>query len=320
MKRLIGKLIGLLVVVLLLQSIFGHGDIHFPEYRELNRMLREGTDILYLGDCTDHTLAHTDLDKRPISQILREGAQGQNVQTLTHMAYHAGIFLEYARYLVKQPKPPKVVIMPINMRSFSPQWDYMPHYQFEIHKIILRGGLGKRLLYAFYNPLRVFRYDFYSISREEYMAAPVYDGEQRVGTVADLTSLGRIKNSAENMLKKFILSYMYLLKPDHRKVLALLDLAQLLTARGIRVIFYLTPIDVQSGEKYLPNRFARRLKENTALIRQLLADKDVTLLDLSIGVGVEGFSWKDRIYPSEQLSETGRRYVAEELLRVLNRK
>ncbi|UCH92565.1 MAG: hypothetical protein JSV88_20025 [Candidatus Aminicenantes bacterium] len=317
MKAFFIKFVLLLLLVVILQTLVGKYDIEFKELERLDRYLREKVDVLYLGDCTDYTLSKQDKDRRTITRMLRDMNPGKRIRSIIHAAYQADIFLEFCRYIVKQEHQPKVIIIPINMRSFSPQWDRMPHYQFEKEKIILRGGLLSRLLYAFYKPLRAFRYDFRTISREEYLNTPVFDGTRQVGRIKDFEIISKDGNLEESIRRKLFLYYMFSLEAGHRKVKAMLEIARVLAAHDIRLIFYITPIDIQAGENYFPGSFGRRLKRNTSVIKELLAAQGLQVLDLSADLGSDGFSWKDRVYPSEQLSEKGRKYVAEQLNELL---
>ena len=121
------------------------------------------TDIIYFGDSTIYTLGVGDKDKRTTSEMVEEITPCYSLGSITHAAYQMDIYLEFCRYITRQKQHPSFIIIPINMRSFSPEWDRRPQYQFEMEKIILRGGLLKQLLLAFYKPLRVFKYNFTTI-------------------------------------------------------------------------------------------------------------------------------------------------------------
>jgi hypothetical protein len=317
LKKFFGKLVLLVVIIFALQTFVGRYDIEFKELDRLKRYLGEKIDILYMTDCTDYTLSKRDEDKRSITRMLRDMNPGKRIGNVTHAAYQVDIYLEFCRYILKQKHQPGVIIIPVNMRSFSRQWDRMPHYQFELEKIILRGGLSSRLLYAFYKPLRAFRYDFRTIGREEYLNTPVLDGKRIVGSIKDFETVPKGQSLEESIRKKLFLYYMFILEAGHRRVEAMLEIAGLLGAHRIDMIFYLTPIDVETGERYYPGEFRRRLKRNTGLIKQLLAARGVKVLDISTDLGSDGFSWQDRVYPSEQLSEKGRKYVSQKLNELL---
>ncbi|RPI70598.1 MAG: hypothetical protein EHM45_24655, partial [Desulfobacteraceae bacterium] len=310
MKKFFIKSVLLILAVLILQTLVGYHNIEFKELDDLNRYLKkEKAAVIYLTDCTDYTLSKDDRDKRTVTQMLREMNHDRRIGNVAHAAYQVEIFLEFCRYIVKQENQPGVIIIPINMRSFSPQWDWNPHYQFEKEKILLKGGLPGRLLSAFYKPLRAFGYDLRAISREEYLNKPVLDGPKQVGTIRDFETLPKKENRETDIRKKLFLYYMPALKPDHRKLKAMLEIPRLLKSQQIQLIFYLTPIDVETGEDYFPREFTLKLKQNTGLIKRLLLEQGVKVLDLSLDLRKDGFSWEDRVFPSEQLNAKGRRYL-----------
>lgn len=319
MKKFFGKLAWLAVIIFVLQTSIGKYDIEFRELEQWEQYAGEKTEILYLGDCTDYSPAKKEKDKRAISQMLMDTNPHRRIKSITHPAYQLDIYLEFCRYIVKQGHRPQVIIIPINLRSFSPQWDRMPHYQFELEKIILRGGIGSRLLYAFYQPLSIFHYDFRRITREEYFNTSVFDGERQVGKIKDFVTVGPGENLEKIIRKKLLLSYMYGLEESHRKVKSMLEIARLLSAHHIRLIFYFTPIDIETGERYFPGRFARQIKRNVDLIDKLLAGQGVRVLDLSRGLGSDSFSCRHWVSPSERLREKGRLYVARQLNQLLTK-
>jgi hypothetical protein len=185
------------------------------------------------------------------------------------------------------------------MRSFSPEWDKNPHYQFVKQKIMLEGGL--RL--AFYQPLRVLKYTFNGVSRKEYFNTPVFNGNKEIGKIKHMHG---IKN-------QFILKYMY--PPGHRKIKALVNIARLLSRHKINAFFYFTPIDYRAGERHLDGQFTGRLKENIAFITSMLKNTGYNfhLLDLSLDLKSRYFAWQPKGSVNEHLNQEGRRYVAKKL-------
>ena len=82
-------------------------------------------------------------------------------------AYHIGIYLEYAQYIVAQENLPQVVIIPINLRSFSPEWDMRPEYQFEKEARFLRSK-NSLFIQSFDKPLSIFQWYKPEITRQQY--------------------------------------------------------------------------------------------------------------------------------------------------------
>lgn len=326
MKKFIVKLTVFLLVLFFLQFLLNwyllkiddhrldNYGYRFEEFTRLNKYLREKRDVIYFGDSTVYMTGEGDSDKRKMWRMLSDGLKpAYSLGNITHAAYHMDLYLEFCRYIVRGKTHPRVIIIPINMRSFSPEFDMRPQYQFEKEKIVLRGGISRLLLLAFYKLLRAFNYDFSTVSREEFINAPVYDGTEKVGVVSDFNNK-RYFNFSEKKLKNIItFFYMYTLDRGHRKLKSLRETAAVLAKHNIHAVFYTTPIDYLTCEKYFPARFTERLKSNTELIRSVLAENGAELLDLSTGLSSDGFTW--RVYPNEYLNEKGRHFVTENLRR-----
>ncbi|HSV43669.1 MAG TPA: hypothetical protein VLJ10_03855, partial [Candidatus Bathyarchaeia archaeon] len=150
-----------------------------------------------------------------------------------------------------------------------------------------------------------------------YEHTKVFNGNHYVGRVRDFDNASYAQIDEEKIKKKLIFRYMYLLTPQNRKVQSMLKLAQLLKENGIEAVFYITPVDFQTGLKYLGPDFFKRVSENTHLISSLLNEKSIQLLDLSFSLPSRHFTWhedSDQLYPNEHLQFLGRMFVVKSLL------
>ncbi|NIM14293.1 MAG: hypothetical protein GTO45_19840 [Candidatus Aminicenantes bacterium] len=295
-----------LIIIGLLQLLVGpHITGDFKQLRQLKKYLKMPMDVLIFGDSSNWYTAKKDTDKRSISRMLRDHLSGSTVRSITHAAYHPEVYAAFCEYIVRQKKHPRFIIIPINLRSFSPEWDKEPHYQFEKEKIILEGGL--RL--AFYHPFHVLKYKFNAISRKEYFNTPVFNGNKEIGKIKQM----------HGIKSQFILKYMYLLTPKHRKIKALVNIARLLSRHNITAFFYFTPIDYRAGERHLPGQFTGRLKENITFIASMLKNTGYNchLLDLSLDLKSRYFAWQTTGSVNEHLNQEGRQYAAEKLAETL---
>lgn len=302
MKKKIIKLILFFLIVGVLQFLvdsFAPG-MSFDNLVRLDKFLKKSPDILIFGDSTNWYTAEDDKDKRSISMMLKKMIPQYSIASITHPAYHPDVYAAFCQYIVRQKNQPRVIVVPINMRCFSPEWDMNPHYQFVKEKIILEGGLRR----IFYKPLRLLNI-LKEVTRKEYLETPVYDGNRKVGQIKHIRGLNG----------QFLLKYMYSLDERHRKVKSLLKIARLLSKNNIEVIFYLTPIDYQEGEKYFPGRFKKQLTHNTGFLVSLLSKEGV--LDLSMDLTSDYFAWKKKGSVNEHLNQAGRQYVAEKLAKAL---
>ena len=141
--------------LLLLVSAHGAISIIFPaplpdEIVQFDRYLEEGVDVLYLGDSTLVLPA----GEVTTGEILQELLPDRHIDQIAHPAYGLDLFYDYVAHMDRHGAWPRTLVLPINLRSFSPAWDMRPAYQFERERGILALGLPwARLLLR---PLAIF--------------------------------------------------------------------------------------------------------------------------------------------------------------------
>ena len=281
----------------------------------LDAHLEGGTPILYFGDSVIKGTVPSDSDKRSIPQLLEAQLSNKRVGRVSHAAYQMDLFLDYCRYVIRHPTPPEIIVIPINMRSFSPLWDLMPWCQFDVERILL--SQNRFLLKAFMRPLRIFDYKpTPSITEEEFLRSDVFRGSVRIGEVEDFQGPEYRAITEGNTIRKIHANYLFPLDRDHRKMRSMRLIAEELTRAGIRPVFYVTPVDVQSCAEYEPE-FAEDLAQKVHLIEEILKARNVPLIDLSTSVDPEGFFWSYDPgllhYPNEHINQRGKKIVANRL-------
>ncbi len=320
----------LLVLVLLLVGLqYIVSVLNPPEIPQdvlrLDRYLAAGVDILYFGDSTVGYLDDELLTAEVLQEMLPEHAVGE----IAHPAYGLDVYQYYAKYLVRSDHMPDTVIIPINMRSFSPGWDLRPEYQFEREKTVLTYGLflSRMLL----RPFEIFGGLISDTSQAEFLDTIVFSGKEPVGRVRDYENLfgytplevqkGELEFAYQDVLpseddvqalqKVLTYYYMYGLDSDHRKIESMLSVVDVLGEHGINPVFYITPINYQQGHLLLGDVFQERITENIELIKSLLLAKSTEVLDLTFDL--EAYAFVDM----EHLREIGKTHVAEQLSWVL---
>jgi len=306
------------VLLAALQVLFaaatGYKDTPSP-VRLCDGYLGEGCDVLYLGDSTLYSVAPDDEDKAHTDQMLQRLLPGLSVCRIAHDAYHLELYEAFCRYVAGKVRRPRVVIMPINLGTLSPYWDRRPEYQFERIKLFLRHD--NPLFRAFYRPLATFRvFDLAPISQEEYDQTPVYDGEHYIGPMATFTSPEYATFSDEHMRNQLVLRYLYPIPSDQRKLEAMEDIVDRLESANVMLVFYLTPIDFETGNTHMGERFQQHIRENAHKVLMRLQKRGVKALDLSLALSADCFYWGN-MYVNEHLNQHGRRFVAEQLARAI---
>ncbi len=311
-----------LVLLQILVSIVFPAEIP-PEIVRLDEYLADGVDIVYFGDST------LSLPEGEVTtgEILQELLPDYVVGEISYPAYGLDLYLNYVKYIVRSNHHPDTIIVPINMRSFSPEWDMRPAYQFERETKILT--LGVPLSRMFFRPLKVFGLFDPPISQSQFENAPVYDGDKLIGVVKDFegeTASEQLQGDAGNAYREVKLEddekaedilkyhYMFSLKPDHHKLKAMMRIAELADKNDMHVIFYITSVNYLLGERFLGSAFSERLAANIEVVQSLLAANgtaNMTMLDL--GFGLEAYAFVDM----EHLTEIGKEYVAEQLAQAI---
>ena len=185
MKPFLLKLAILLTLLLLLQVMvaFVYPFAIPPEVTQFDQYLDAQVEILYFGDST---LWHPS-GSQTTAQMLQEYLQDRTIGELSHAAYNLDLYQHYIARLVDYSKTsgyrPELVIIPINMRSFSPEWDQRPTYQFTQEKVVLDYGVVPARLFG--RPIDIFGGFDPGITDEEFLATSVYSNTAEVGRVAD---------------------------------------------------------------------------------------------------------------------------------------
>jgi len=276
-----------------------------------DRLIAEGCDVIYLGESTLYSAAPTDRDQAPINEMVQRRLPAYRVGCIAHDAFHMELYERFFAYFARKPHPPSIVVVPINLATVNPYWDKRPEYQFERFKRFLEHDTV--LFRSFYRPLAAFRaLDLEPISQREYARTVVFDGDTPVGRMDAFMGPRFDTFSVQNTRDQLIVRYMYRVPPDHRKLEAMRRIARISTDTTMQVLFYVTPIDCETGDKYLGKRFTQHVTENVELIVGILEDEGIVPLDLSRDLGADMFHWAS-LYPNEHLDERGRRYVADKV-------
>jgi len=283
----------------------------FPNKIELDRALDQNYQVIMFGSSVDKYASPQDTDTRSISELLGSLIVSKTIG-ISGGAYQADLYLEFAKYIAKQPYKPQIVIIETNLRSFSPEWDLRPSYQFVKERRILQG-------FPFY------KLNFYEIDEGTFNKSPVYKHEDKVGTVKDfLTIIDSMEticqttsttckpnDNVEATQNGFILFYMYSLNNQHRKVKSIANISKVLSDSDILPLFFIPPIDYKSAENLFGEEFTLQIVRNVSVIKSTIAENNGKVLDLSLSLDSSYFSYNK--IPNEHLNQIGRYFVAKKL-------
>jgi hypothetical protein len=275
---------------------------------------------LFLGDSTLQAISNHDNDRRCLGEMLDEAVPCQlGLARISRDGYHPGIFWMITHTLAALKRFPKYIVLPINMRSFSPQWDLHPVHQHVREVVEIRDWLGRSGYAA--NELKGIDQqtsnDDYLSTRVNYPLTDLTRIEQFIRI--ELSRPKTDKEKHERWRQLFIFNQLHPLAPTHRKFCMIEKAVQMLRLGGVRLLCYITPINVEAGERFVGLEFKRLFQKNVALtvgrLQQAGGDK-IRIYDWSMCFGSNRFTFaEDR---SEHLNQYGRlqltRMIVESLL------
>ena len=278
------------------------------DVRALEKCLAQDPDVLLFCDSTNAWIDAGDEDRRSIAALLDEKLPDAKVGVVERGAYHLQVYEAFVDLLIARGVKPRAVVIPINMRSFSPEWDQRPEYQFDQSQRDLRHA-DDAIHQAASPLLSVLQLGGVPpVSQDQFKNAPVYHGRRIVGRVRDFDNPRYATPSPERTRNKFIYHYMYALDGNHRKLAALARIVEKSRAADLNVLFYFTPLDHQTGEQHLPGEFRAQVEENVAAVFDQIGNRPAPIVNMSLDLPADDFSY--HLYPNEHLRDTGRKHVA----------
>lgn len=321
MKRFALKGLVLIVAVVLLQmAVAAVWPPRIPEeVQKLDRALEAKTDIVFFGDSTVFSSTKGDATTDSIATKLHSRLPGYSLSDVSHRAYHLGVCVDYCRRIAASRNRPKLMVVTINLRNFSPHWDMRPEWQFENIRVNL-AHLDNPLFRLFHTPLSIFKVFRMEVARDQYLNTPVYDGLRKIGTMRDFDGLDYAPWNDRGTRQKVLLYYMGTITEHNRKVESMRQIVRILKDAGVPVLFYFTPIDVETGDRVVGERLRRRVQENAAYLSGVIREEGGTSIDLSCALGADCFDWPiSRNYVDEHLREAGREFVADRLFEAIEK-
>lgn len=282
-----------------------------------------GYDILFFGDSVIHAVGQCDRGGAGIDLLLNRKIDN-SMLTVQHNGYSPVMYREYARLLSIVKNKPKLVIVPVNLASFSDGWYKRPDFNFPLKRLYIE--------YLYSGKIDVRKYAQYRFFKKSEKDATLWKEEAVVYGENNLGKLGHIlkKSSiggnrlALECLKgdygnifgyqlslQFQFNYMNLVNSDHPMLVALKETIENLKNNGIEVLVYLTPVNVEDGVRYLGPPFKNRVAKSVDAIKKILEQSGVHYLDMTFLLDGKRFTGKS--YSSAHLDIYGRTFVSERL-------
>jgi len=231
-----------------------------------------GPRLLVLGDSVYYRVSKDDTDRRTLSQMLYDRLQesGLDALCLNYSAYHPGVYAALLGALSRMPNRPAKVVLPINLRCFSPQWFLQTDHLFaeEIR------------IFDAYSPGQVIP----EVTRQTNPgAAEAFDAMTVCYPDSPLNTIGQFRLVAKAESRSgyqeawkarqiAIFHYLHPLAPDHPRLLDAVEMIQRAARMGIKPVVYLTPINHRHGVRVVGERFEQLVAEHVSTLRRALQE------------------------------------------------
>ncbi|MEN6576473.1 MAG: hypothetical protein ABFD90_09025 [Phycisphaerales bacterium] len=283
-------------------------------------------EIVYFGDSTILRISDEDRDRRSTADMLAADLSGKaRVLELSHGAYHMGIYYHMVNTFRITRTRPRLLVIPINMRSFSPQWYLRPSWEFKAEIGLLRRYYSRKGL------------------RTRYRKADVATGYEETRVECPLTNLRTIgefetlrlssppASPQREQRRKELFAYFFLcpISDGHPLLVKLREMVKLARMLRIVVLFYMTPINVEAASDSVGPEFDHYFSRNLQVVRAALAeegcvfvkdgcsegndrgDRSVACMDFSRALASDCFFHPGSI--DEHLNEKGRKFISKEI-------
>lgn len=264
-------------------------------------------DVLAFGDSVMERISRHDSDRRTLGEMLQDIVPDHWLDVVTRSALNPSLTRGLVE-VVRRLTPPAGMLLPVNLRCFSPQWHLNPAWGFHQEHGIIGAWLADPE--APISPVS-----------DVVDAGGLYGEFERTRVAYELSELDTIgafrqvtagiPRTPEERLARtreiFVYHYGHAMVPDHPRLADLVATVDTALGVGIRPFVYLTPINVEAAERAAGARLVEIIGSNASLVRRALGPR-VEVADWSQAVSDRHFFHED--IASEHLNEAGRKLVA----------
>jgi hypothetical protein len=277
----------------------------FP-WERIVELERTSGELVFFGDSVVQTAALGDADARLLPDMLAAEIDAP-VLRVSQAATSCDMHAAWLRYAARLTPPPRAVIVPVNLRAFSPHWERNPAWVFADTAAMIDHPLYARML-------SVLEWDWGRPTDEGFAASPVVVAGVEVGTVAALDAItAGYLPSDEVRRSRYLVRYASDIERS-RRLSAFEDLVAAANAARFPVILYLTPIDVDRVREHVDAASYANVEANLERLRAILRTSRWPTADLSEAVAPADFDhplgdphehlkWRGRILVAEALAE-----------------
>jgi hypothetical protein len=312
MKKGIVKICVFLAGLLVFQAFIGYMTLP-QEVKNFRKYINSGIDCIYFCDSVMRFYTREDKSSAPIISLMKNSSLKFSVESIDHPAYNMDIYYSYCRAMLEGKKRPKAVIIPVSLYSLSAEW-LRPGYKFELEQEALQSSGIFNLI--FYRAVAALKRK--TMTMEKYLNIPVYNGGVVAGKVGDFENISYKIYTDRHFRDKIISRYMYYADDGNEKLQSLKKITGLMKDSGVKMIFYIAPVDYEACAAAYGPEFLKNIDRNIAYISGVLKDNQGVFLDFSRLLKSDSFAWKDTFYVNEHLNYKGRAALARALTEKIN--
>jgi hypothetical protein len=224
--------------------------------------------VLIFGDSVMERVSRDDTDNRTLGDMIA-AALKEPALCVSRSAFNPAIYRGLAAVLERAAARPRKVVLPVNLRCFSPQWDLHPAWQLtgELSAVddYLRKGTIPAIDDVIEGPSFFRNYDVARVNCPLSRHATAGEFRELIHSAPE-----GIPQRNERAREIFNFHYACAFAHDHRKARELARSVELLTKLRCNTLVYLTPINVEAGTRLAGTEWLSAVKENVRRILEVL--------------------------------------------------
>lgn len=269
---------------------------------------RSAPTILYLGDSVAERVARQDNDRRSLGELLVSALEPTAPAcVVSHSAYNPSMHELLLGCVLRLRSQPRVLLLAVNLRAFSPQWADEPRFRFERHRAAYRAYIGGQ------RRPRIAGRDDDPVDRTAFLAQSTHLPLSTLKSNAEFDDLRRARPTEpsavhERLRNLIIYHYGFEVRQDNAEVIALTRLLDNADKADIRVVAYLTPMNWQHARERVGAGIESVISHNVNTLEHVLRDNGAETYDFSRSLDSGHFFHNDET--TEHLNSRGRLWLA----------
>lgn len=285
--------------------------------------LGSNPEVLVFGDSTSVLVSPYDLSRRDLGVLIADALQPMDTCVVAALAYHSDVYASLLRAVEVMPGRPRVIVMPVNVRQFGPEWTLNPNTQFEDVIAAARAFADdpKRpieLVQPFPHG-NILRSHPDPDKWQRFVETPVaYPGrtERTIGDfVASINAPDDVHDEAW-FRTIWAFHFLFPVEPANPRFRSLADAVGTAARMGVPIVVYLSPANHTAGRALLGEAFDDSLRAKVEAARSVVLDAGknaaVSFQDWTTLLPASDFFIEREVL--SHLNEFGRRRLVERLV------